>query len=260
MKAEICAEVHAKVAYTVRIMLDQMGEDIKASVIGAVLSSSSANEATVAAEVCPCRDPRKCRSCIEKRLVLRQAHRIQKQEEKMLSKMAYKESKMAYKESKKLRKNKFLKSSGTESETDKQTPKQPTPCCTSRPPPVPPRKILPPDVVQAMTEVKPSASSQSASVKVAEDKPCELQEEPMQTRGSNIYEPDGCVFDFSVQTKEEEVPSIAPSPVKAEAQPCPSDSEFEVVSMPAVQTAGEFVRGISFNRVMTIRSATNSQL
>ena len=244
MKAEICAEVHAKVAYTVRIMLNQLGEEIKSS-LSAAVASSAAGEASATVDVCSCRDARKCRVCLEKRTALRVSNHIMKQEEKRIAKMLYKENKMAYKESKRLRKNKYLKSSGTESETDKKPVKIQSSCC--RAPPIPPRKVSPPDVVQPVTvETKPSNSSSSHTVitffeepKIQNSSACNLSEG--QIKSNNIYESDALLIDLTAKEAKEEPSMSAPS---IEVQPIPSDSEFEVVSMPAVDSAGAFVRGI----------------
>merc|ERR1719383_1711423 len=90
MKAEICAEVHAKVSYSVRIMLDQMSEDLKQS-----LKTQNASEEISSS--CYCRDRKKCYSCKTKRAAQRASQCLLKKEEKKQAKLAY----SAYKESQK---------------------------------------------------------------------------------------------------------------------------------------------------------------
>jgi len=222
MKSEICAEVHAKIAYTVRIMLDGMVEEIKAS-LGAIPNAEPNTE------VCPCRDPRKCRPCNEKRAAQRMAYYAQKKEEKKLAKMVYKENK------KLIRKSKYLvmtKSSGSESETGgsggKKKSCRPQQAQQAEAPPIPPRKMYP---------TKPVEEIKSVVITLEEDEPKILNNSGCMEMmcSSNIYEPDSSTS-----------PTETLSPTKAEsALPITvSDSEFEVVSMPRIDLAAGYVRGI----------------
>ena len=112
MKAEMCAEVHAKVSYTVRIMLDQMTEDLKQSLKTQTTTDEVANS-------CYCRDRKKCHSCKTKRAAQRASQCILKKEERKQAKLAY----SAYKESlKKHDRFSYLKSSESEEDNESEIP------------------------------------------------------------------------------------------------------------------------------------------
>ena len=244
MKSEICAEVTAKVAYSVRIMLDHFGEEMKTT-LEAYHAKNVGEESQ-----CSCKDPKKCQSCKEKRALLRASHYALKKEEK-------KAAKMAYKESKKLR-NKYFKSSGSESETE--IPAQPgfssikSPVVkydTTKAPPVPPRNISPGKVVGLSfaplleASALPEATVREHIVNIAVDS------EPKIINGSSAQLDE--LLEATATSKTDLAANaekitcdqpLNPSLMHAESYPSPSDSEFEVVSMPShMNVAPELNRG-----------------
>ena len=267
MKSEICAEVTAKVAYSVRIMLDHFGEELKATLDAYHGKNGEEGQ-------CSCKDTKKCRACKEKRALLRASHYALKKEEKKLAKMAYKESK-------KLRK-KYLKSSGSESENeylvaDKIMPQSSLseplmlkPDCTKAPP-IPPRNVSPvkgltfasslevcssPETTTAAEEHTVNITDYAES-KILNGSPIitvGAQKEELHTSKSSENPVSSIQLDMAdvITGSNNKDQLLSPSSTQAESYPSPSDSEFEVVSMPAMIDAtpetnrGKFYKLIYF--------------
>lgn len=228
MKSEICAEVTAKVAYSVRIMLDHFGDEMRTT-LEAYYEKNVGEEGQ-----CSCKDLKKCQSCKEKRALLRASHYAFKKEEK-------KAAKMAYKESKKLRK-KYLKSSDSESESEFPTADKNIHQIDgglSKPvvkaPPIPPRNISPVKVVGLNfaplfeASAQPEATVKEHVVNIA------VESELKIINGSSapLEEISACETNTVVNAeKNTSDHPLNASSTHAESYPSPSDSEFEVVSMP----------------------------
>lgn len=237
MKAEICAEVHAKVSYTLRIMLDQMSEDLKQS-----LKAPSANEEV--SNSCYCRDHKKCHSCKTKRAVQRASQCILKKEEKKQAKLAY----SAYKESlKKHDRFDYLKSSETDEDNEIEIPTSKSKLVKSSPKQVPiislgalkPQSVSPRKPIEDYIILEQMTHDISAAV---DEIPQQVAEQPEKAEVN-------CPQNNLLESKEErpsnsdllkvEKPAneekLTPSHTcKTNAAiPSFSDSEFEVVSFPS---------------------------
>lgn len=244
MKSEICAEVTAKVAYSVRIMLDHFGEEMRTT-----LEAYHAKDVGEESQ-CSCKHPKKCQSCKEKRALLRASHHALKKEEKKVAKTAYKEGK-------KLRKK--CRSSGSESEKEftSQLGSSSKPLLkydAVKAPPVPPRNISPVKVVgltfapllEART-LLPEATVAEHTINIAVDS------EPKIINGSSTQlvalleapatsDSNNMVVNAANNTSDQPIHNLSLS--HAESYPSPSDSEFEVVSMPSnMNVAPELNRG-----------------
>ncbi|XP_057370680.1 uncharacterized protein LOC130691721 [Daphnia carinata] len=254
MKAEICAEVHAKVAYSMRIMLDQFHEDLKLSL--------QSLQVPIKDDVCFCKE---IDSCKEKYAVLCASHHVMAKEEKKRIKRLKKEEKKINKQQKNV----------SESDTDNEkntevsftTVNLPVPAQKYDPtkaPPVPPRKTSPKKTSVTSPVSSPSDVLSQLNDDIArntellahitdglnmdrqelingsvgtlniEEHTFELQ---MSTEGQ---------YEFAMpqgETKE----SLKEEKLKNERNPVteavetvfsPSDSEFEVISMPHNIRAG----------------------
>ena len=235
MKAEICAEVHAKVSYSVRIMLDQMSEDLKQS-----LKTQNASEEISSS--CYCRDRKKCYSCKTKRAAQRASQCLLKKEEKKQAKLAY----SAYKESqKKHDRFSYLKSSETDEDIESEIPTNQLKLVKSsskqvpiislgalKPQTVTPRKPSEDYIILEQTshnnlvagnEMPQLAKEQPEKVKVASS-PKELIEfEKGKSCGNDP---------LKVETTDGQESSPPDKFKPKETNPSYSDSEFEVVSIP----------------------------
>lgn len=256
MKAEICAEVHAKVAYSMRIMLDQFHEDLKLSLQSLQVPIK---------DVCFCQEVDAREMCKDKYAVLCASHHVMTKEEKKRLKRAKKEEKKINKQQKNVSESDTDNEKNTEASFTTVT--HPIPAQKYDPtkaPPVPPRKTSP-----KKTSVTPPVSSPSDTLS-------QLSDEISRNTELLVHLTDGLNMDrqelingsietlnieertFQLQvstdgqnefatsqgeTKEslnEEKLNNQANPVSEAVETVfsPSDSEFEVISMPHNITSG----------------------
>lgn len=235
MKEEICAEVHAKVSYSMRLMLDQLREDVRSSF-------EQFDAQKISKEECFCQELNKCKKKLD---ALCTSHQAVLKEERKHTKRELQETK---------KRNKFFGTS-TDSDTDDENCIEasfsPTVSQKSngikydltKTPPVPPRKSSPAvisssldvgsvspnkQITECIKEPKllngpvlesPAAKEhaiQSEVIKTFQDK---SSVSLGATSTSNLLD----MTDKKFQSKENLV---------VETQLSPSDSEFEVISMP----------------------------
>ncbi|KAI9564368.1 hypothetical protein GHT06_008107 [Daphnia sinensis] len=248
MKAEICAEVHAKVAYSMRIMLDQFHEDLKLSLRSLQVPSKE--------DICFCKE---VDSCKEKYATLCASHHLMTKDEKKRIKRAKKEEKKLNKQQKNV----------SESDTDNEknteasftTVNLPIPAQKYDPtkaPPVPPRKTSPKKTSDTSTVSSLSDSLSQLNDDVARNKELmahvtdalnmdrqelingsvgtlNIEERTFQlqvsTEGQNEFAtPQGETKESSNEGKLNN--QANPVTETVETVFSPSDSEFEVISMP----------------------------
>lgn len=249
MKVEICAEVHAKVAYSMRIMLDQFHEDLKSSLQS--VQEPQKDNVHFCKEVDTCKEKHAaiCASC---------HHTMTKEERKRM--------KRAKKEEKKINKRqKNVSESDTDNERNTETsftavnlsvPVQmydPT-----KAPPVPPRKSSP----KKISDTSPGSSLSETSIQPNDDSSYngelmahltdllninrqELINGPVETLNmdqrtlkhqmpTEVQNKLATPQEKTTKILTEEKLNNQANPV-TEAVEClfsPSDSEFEVISMP----------------------------
>jgi hypothetical protein len=259
MKTEICAEVHAKVAYSMRIMLDQFHEDLK--------SSLRSFHEPITADECSCKELNKCS---EKLAALCGSQNLKAKEEK---KKRMKRIQQEIKKSNKLQKNVSESDTDNEKNMLETTPNKlisaqnyETPKVA---PPIPPRKSSPSKILvqtadfSDTTDVANSAETTDPTLcnkellvhltKLLNLDRQELLDGPAET--SNIEE-QSSEFQLCSSQKDENSQMASAensleqklqnqeSPVSQTSEVfSPSDSEFEVISMPPnVNPVSEYAR------------------
>lgn len=239
MKEEICAEVHAKVAYSMRIMLDQLREDVKTTFEHLEAQKPSNEE-------CFCKDLGKCK---EKLAELWTSHLTVMKEERKQIKRVIQENKKCnrfqanYSESDTDNENSVETSFTQQSVTQMPVVMKFDP---SKIPPVPPRRTSPLHSLAQATNTSiiddANTSSVLQPVPVCNKEPKLLNgpatesltvEDPVQFGKEKFCQEKSCTSltagtteELSGNTHQLQNLSIA------EAQLSPSDSEFEVISMP----------------------------
>ncbi|XP_046438449.1 RNA polymerase II degradation factor 1-like isoform X3 [Daphnia pulex] len=235
MKTEICAEVHAKVAYSMRIMLDQFHEDLK--------SSLRSFHEPITADECSCKELNKCS---EKLAALCGSQNLKAKEEK---KKRMKRIQQEIKKSNKLQKNNY------------ETPKVA--------PPIPPRKSSPSkslvqtadfsdttDVANSAETTDPTLCNKELLVHLTKllnldrqellDGPAEtsnIEEQSPEFQLCSSEKDDNSQMASAENSLEQKLQNQE-SPVSQTSEVfSPSDSEFEVISMPPnVNPVSEYAR------------------
>lgn len=238
MKEEICVEVHAKVAYSMRLMIDQLREDVKSSFEHLDAPKTSNDE-------CFCKDLVKCK---EKLAELWASHQTVLKEERKQLKRVVQENKKC---------NRFQITS-SESDTDNENsietsftqqncPQKPlvVKFDPSKIPPVPPRRTSP---LHNLVQATNSSSIDGANTSTASQSVAVRNKEPKLLNGPAAESPtveDSVQFENIKSYQEESSSSITVVTAEkfpnseqqlpnstVETQLSPSDSEFEVISMP----------------------------
>ena len=248
MKYEICAEVHAKVAYSMRIMLDKLREDLKLSFKPLEPEQTASNN-----EECFCKDINKCNEKLAALFAMQ--HAMMKKEKK--------QSKRANQELKKC--NKVRKNFVSESDTDNEKSGEQNFSTNNLPallsmydptkvPPVPPRKTSPLRKL-SVTESNLNSNATLASSKSSELLLCnkehkllngpaepDCEENPaFEDQADKSVQADSSAS--SAKTGPENVLPDDGELQKKETQLSPSDSEFEVISMPPnINPVSEYAR------------------
>jgi ribosomal protein L17 len=248
MKTEICAEVHAKVAYSMRIMLDKFHEDLK--------SSLQSFHEPISTDECSCKELNKCS---EKLVALCGTQNVKAKEE---TKKRLKRIQQEIKKSNKLQKNVSESDTDNEKNLDttqtnlKPTQKYDPPVKVA--PPIPPRKSSPskslvqttdsldtPDAARSSNTTDPNLCNKELLAhltKVLNLDRQELINEPTGPINNEEQspefllcnsEPDGNLQMTTTENLLEKKLQNQESPVAQTSEIfSPSDSEFEVISMP----------------------------
>jgi len=259
MKTEICAEVHAKVAYSMRIMLDQFHEDLK--------SSLQSFHEPITADECSCKELNKCS---EKLAALCGSQNVKAKEE---SKKRLKRIQQEIKKSNKLQKN--VSDSDTDNEKNMEnTPNNLISAQKNDPPkvapPIPPRKSSPSkNLVQTADFSERPTLNSDISSEATDSNLCNkellvhltkllnldrqelldgltetlnIEEEPEFQLGNS--EKDGNSQVISADNLLEKKLQNQESPFSQTREIfSPSDSEFEVISMPPnINPISEYAR------------------
>ena len=235
MKDEICAEVHAKVAYTVRIMLNQLRDDLQEHFTKLEVQSPSSNGD------CFCKDINKCK---EKLATLLPAQKAAQKEEK-------KQAKRLMKENKKM--NKILRKFSQLDAADLSDNENIDAGVFH----------VPLKLNTTMGGIHPSKiysskySSNPSVVVAAADSTCQNQEKEETSIGSRNLETENEELTEVVVNSPQDVTSLSmvnvlPKDIKimnkddsslVETYHSPSDSEFEVISMPPnINLMSEYAR------------------
>lgn len=261
MKTEICAEVHAKVAYSMRIMLDQFHEDLK--------SSLQSFHEPITADECSCKELDKCS---EKLAVLCGSQNLKGKEEK--KKRKWKRGiQQEIKKSNKLQKNVSESDTDNEKNMLETTPNNlisaqnyETPKVA---PPIPPRKSSPSkslvqtaefsdttDVANSAETTDPSLCNKELLVHLTKLLNLDRQELLDGSAETSNIEEQSPEFQLCSSEKDENSQMASAenlleqklqnqeSPVSQTSEVfSPSDSEFEVISMPPnVNPVSEYAR------------------
>ena len=231
MKAELCAEIHAKVAYTMKIMLTGLREEIYETLKAAENKQKSNNEE------CYCKNLSKCKATLA---ALCASHHEIANEEKKQEKL--KKKKYWLPENKRSRATTASSESDTDNENanegDTSSVNIPAQMCESngfsKIPPIPPRKSrssqmanLSSDSDTTFVNIMPSQVSLSSREKLLNGPTESEMEERQSIKQTVSIKSDSTVSHPQMAN----LPKTRGNSI-GDPQMSPSDSEFEVISMP----------------------------
>ena len=252
MKADICAETHAKIAYSVRLMLDDMVDEIKSSINPNKVCPSQGED-------CCCQNLQHVMKCLKKCRAICYA---QKKEEKKQAKLDHKLSRRERKkEGSSKYAAKYAKSSSTEGETEfeSQTLAAPRSSKTCRhfdlmhhsqgvelksiaqiisPPPTPRKASLAGSSLDSIQRFQNITVKENSTPLISLDdsptdskvNPLESCREPPKSVPREVFWPQMCQNPLSKSSTSKA--TVAAAAAVDNNLPSLSDSEFEVVSLP----------------------------